>query len=78
MTDSTVIYDILKIMVERFSAKDVELILTVLRSVGFTMRKDDPAALKELILRLQAQAAAATAGDAAADRSVSGRVEAVG
>ncbi|XP_043229097.1 nucleolar MIF4G domain-containing protein 1-like [Amphibalanus amphitrite] len=65
VTDSTVIYDILKIMVERFSPKDVELILTVLRSVGFTMRKDDPAALKELILRLQAKAAAATAGDGA-------------
>ncbi|XP_037076565.1 nucleolar MIF4G domain-containing protein 1-like isoform X2 [Pollicipes pollicipes] len=66
VTDSGVIYDVLKILADRFSAKDVDLILTVLRSVGFTMRKDDPAALKELILQLQARAAA-DAGTAAAD-----------
>ncbi|XP_037075390.1 nucleolar MIF4G domain-containing protein 1-like [Pollicipes pollicipes] len=68
VTDSGVIYDVLKILADRFSAKDVDLILTVLRSVGFTMRKDDPAALKELILQLQARAAA-DAGTAAADGS---------
>ena len=68
VTDSTVMYDILNILLERFSAKDVELLLTVLRCVGFTLRKEDPAALRELILRLQARAAAATAGGAAADR----------
>lgn len=39
-----------------FEEKKVELILIVLRSVGFSLRKDDPLALKELILQLQKKA----------------------
>lgn len=34
----------------------MELILLVLRSVGFTLRKDDPLALKSLITRIQSKA----------------------
>jgi nucleolar MIF4G domain-containing protein 1 len=49
-------YDILEKLAESFGEKEVELILLVLRSVGFSLRKDDPLALKELILRLQQKA----------------------
>jgi nucleolar MIF4G domain-containing protein 1 len=45
---------------ERFEEKEVELILLILRSVGFSLRKDNPLALKEFILRLQKMAGEAT------------------
>lgn len=37
--------------------KHIECILHVLKSVGFTLRKDDPVALKNLILNIQTKAA---------------------
>jgi nucleolar MIF4G domain-containing protein 1 len=46
-------YDILEKLAKRFEEKEVQLILLILRSVGFSLRKDDPLALKELILKLQ-------------------------
>jgi nucleolar MIF4G domain-containing protein 1 len=57
-------YDILEKLSERFKEKEVELILLILRSVGFSLRKDNPLALKELILRLQQMA-----GEAAQSKS---------
>ncbi|KAL1271183.1 hypothetical protein QQF64_030199 [Cirrhinus molitorella] len=50
------VFDILKKLVTRFSAKDVELVLLVLKNVGFSLRKDDPQALKELISEAQHKA----------------------
>ncbi|KAI2662518.1 Nucleolar MIF4G domain-containing protein 1 [Labeo rohita] len=50
------VFDILKKLVTRFSAKDVELVLLVLKNVGFALRKDDPLALKELISEAQQKA----------------------
>ena len=41
----------------RFSAKDVELILLTLKTVGFLLRKDDPQKLKSLIIKIQSSAA---------------------
>ncbi|XP_074027551.1 nucleolar MIF4G domain-containing protein 1 homolog [Leptinotarsa decemlineata] len=55
--DSKLIYDILKKFVGKFKEKDVECILHILKSVGFTLRKEDPLALKNLILDIQNQAA---------------------
>lgn len=49
-------FNILDHLSERFTEKEVELILLVLRSVGFTLRKDNPLALKDLVLRLQKKA----------------------
>ncbi|KAI3355315.1 hypothetical protein L3Q82_018170 [Scortum barcoo] len=46
---SGLIFDILKRLVGAFTEKDVELVLFVLRNVGFALRKDDALALKELI-----------------------------
>lgn len=53
---SLIITDILKLMIGAFSEKDVELVLFLLRNVGFALRKDDPLALKELISEGQRKA----------------------
>lgn len=50
------VFDILKKMVTRFSSRDIELVLLVLKNVGFALRKDDPLALKELISEAQRKA----------------------
>ncbi|KAK4319811.1 hypothetical protein Pmani_009283 [Petrolisthes manimaculis] len=54
--DAQLLYDILNKLAHGFSGKEVELILLVLRSVGFTLRKDDPLALKSLITKIQNKA----------------------
>nr|CBN82042.1 Nucleolar MIF4G domain-containing protein 1 [Dicentrarchus labrax] len=53
---SVLIFDILKLFVGAFTEKDVELVLFVLRNVGFALRKDDALALKELISEGQRKA----------------------
>ena len=40
----------------QFKEKDIECILHILRTVGFTLRKDNPSALKNLIIELQQKA----------------------
>jgi nucleolar MIF4G domain-containing protein 1 len=58
--DSKLIYEILEKLTKNFEEKDVECILHVLRNVGFNLRKDNPMALKNLILSLQKQASSAS------------------
>lgn len=53
---SALIFDILKLLVGTFTERDIELILFVLRNVGFALRKDDALALKELISEAQRKA----------------------
>ncbi|XP_034024146.1 nucleolar MIF4G domain-containing protein 1 [Thalassophryne amazonica] len=53
---SCLIFDILKLFVGVFTEKDIELVLFVLRNIGFTLRKDDALALKELITEAQRKA----------------------
>ena len=53
---SMLIFDILKKLADNFEERDIELLLVVLKNVGFTLRKDDPNALKDLIVRIQAKA----------------------
>ncbi|XP_025925056.1 nucleolar MIF4G domain-containing protein 1 [Apteryx rowi] len=53
---SLLIFDILKRLVSTFTEKDIELILFLLKNVGFSLRKDDPLALKELISEAQSKA----------------------
>ncbi|XP_032676324.1 nucleolar MIF4G domain-containing protein 1 homolog [Odontomachus brunneus] len=50
------LYQILGKLSVKFTEKEIELILLILRTVGFLLRKDDPLALKELILNLQQKA----------------------
>ncbi|KAJ3611851.1 hypothetical protein NHX12_021864 [Muraenolepis orangiensis] len=53
---SLLIFDILKRLVDSFKERDVQLVLFVLKNVGFTLRKDDALALKELISEAQRKA----------------------
>ncbi|KAH9370594.1 hypothetical protein HPB48_002475 [Haemaphysalis longicornis] len=59
---SRIVYDLIRKMAETFTEKDVEVILLILRSVGFALRKHDPLALKEAVLLLQQKSAQDTAG----------------
>ncbi|KAG5309067.1 NOM1 protein, partial [Acromyrmex insinuator] len=54
------LYQILEKLAAKFTEKEIELILLILKTVGFQLRKDDPIALKELILNLQQKANNAT------------------
>ncbi|XP_076286950.1 nucleolar MIF4G domain-containing protein 1 homolog [Lasioglossum baleicum] len=47
------LYQILDRLTTKFTEKEIDLILLVLRTVGFALRKDDPSALKEFIQNLQ-------------------------
>lgn len=62
IADSSLMYDVLRMLADRFNEKDVDLILLVLRSAGFSLRKDDPVALKEMISTLQKKVASSQAG----------------
>ncbi|XP_011868347.1 PREDICTED: nucleolar MIF4G domain-containing protein 1 [Vollenhovia emeryi] len=54
------LYQILEKLAAKFTEKEIELILLTLRTVGFQLRKDDPIALKGLIINLQQKANNAT------------------
>lgn len=60
--DSKLLFEILSELSHEFEEKNVDCILHVLRSVGFSLRKDDPLALKNFILDLQKKAASASEG----------------
>ncbi|XP_017789407.1 PREDICTED: nucleolar MIF4G domain-containing protein 1-like [Habropoda laboriosa] len=50
------LYQILDKLMMKFTEKEIELILLILKTVGFSLRKDDPNALKEFIQNLQRRA----------------------
>ncbi|XP_040170886.1 nucleolar MIF4G domain-containing protein 1 homolog [Anopheles arabiensis] len=52
-----IVHEVMQKLIECFNEKAVECILLVLRTVGFILRKDDPLALKELIIAIQKKAA---------------------
>ncbi|OQV20337.1 Nucleolar MIF4G domain-containing protein 1 [Hypsibius exemplaris] len=52
---ASMIFDLLGELSARFNEKDIDMILLILRDVGFSLRKDDPAALKTLIEQIQAK-----------------------
>lgn len=54
------LYQILGKLAEKFTEKEIELILLILKTVGFQLRKDNPTAMKDLILSLQQKANNAT------------------
>ncbi|KAK3603642.1 hypothetical protein CHS0354_017359 [Potamilus streckersoni] len=53
---SALIFDVINKLVQTFREKDIELLLLLLRNVGFTLRKDDPNSMKEAILKIQSAA----------------------
>ncbi|XP_058929679.1 nucleolar MIF4G domain-containing protein 1 isoform X3 [Kogia breviceps] len=59
VVQSLLIFDVLRKLIGTFTEKDIELILLMLRNVGFSLRKDDALSLKELISEAQAKASGA-------------------
>lgn len=55
---SLLLFDVLKRLLSSFTPEDLELVLLMLRNVGFSLRKDDPLGLKELICEAQRKAGA--------------------
>ena len=53
MVGDQLVFSLLDKLADSFTAKDVELILLALRTVGFILRKDDPAKLKSIIVKIQ-------------------------
>jgi nucleolar MIF4G domain-containing protein 1 len=51
------VYDIVRVLVNRFNAQDVDLLLLLLQHGGFQLRADDPTALKDIIVLVQNKAA---------------------
>ncbi|XP_025236927.1 nucleolar MIF4G domain-containing protein 1 isoform X2 [Theropithecus gelada] len=60
VVQSLLIFDILKKLIGTFTEKDIELILLMLKNVGFSLRKDDALSLKELITEAQTRASRAS------------------
>ncbi|XP_037374765.1 nucleolar MIF4G domain-containing protein 1 [Talpa occidentalis] len=59
VVQARLVFDVLRKLAATFTEKDVELILAMLRNVGFSLRKDDAVSLKELIAEAQAKASGA-------------------
>lgn len=53
---ASLLKDILLKLAEKFEEKEIDLILIMLRTVGFAWRKDDPLTLKHIIVILQTKA----------------------
>ncbi|XP_055348322.1 nucleolar MIF4G domain-containing protein 1-like [Paramacrobiotus metropolitanus] len=53
---SAMIFDLLEEFTARFEEKDIDMILIILREVGFSLRKADPAALKDSLATIQLKA----------------------
>ncbi|XP_053409524.1 nucleolar MIF4G domain-containing protein 1 [Nycticebus coucang] len=60
VVQSLLVFDILKKLVGTFTEKDIELILLMLKNVGFSLRRDDALSLKELITEAQTKASGAS------------------
>lgn len=47
------IFEILEKLLVKFEEKHIDLILTILRTVGFNLRKDNPTLIKKLLMDIQ-------------------------
>lgn len=54
------LYDIIRRLIDSFTEQDIEMLLLILKSAGVSLRKDDPSALKEIILLIQGKAASSS------------------
>ena len=50
---STLIYDFIRLFLDRLSETNTELLLKIIHSSGPQLRQDDPSSLKEIVLQLQ-------------------------
>lgn len=53
MFHSGFIFEILDKLLVKFEEKHIDLILTVLRTIGFNLRKDNPTLIKKLLIDMQ-------------------------
>ncbi|CAL1535331.1 unnamed protein product [Lymnaea stagnalis] len=53
------IFDMIEKFVAEFHERDIEILLFLLKTTGFSLRRDDPARLKQVILDIQTKARAA-------------------
>ena len=63
IVQAPLVWDIINKLTERFSTKDIQLIILALTNCGMSLRKDDPAGLKKFILSVQSQASQRRAED---------------
>ncbi|CAM9283852.1 unnamed protein product, partial [Choristocarpus tenellus] len=56
----TLVYDVIRLLVEVFGELEMELLLLLLRHSGFQLRADDPQALKDIVLLVKSKASAAS------------------
>ena len=70
----TLVYDFIRKLVSSFGSTDIEVLLTLLKQAGPQLRHDDPSSLKDIVLSVQSQARAVTAG-ADGESSFSARVQ---
>ncbi|CAD6564653.1 MAG: suppressor of glycerol defect [Alectoria sarmentosa] len=54
---SNLIYDFVRIFLNKLSETNTELLLKIIRNAGPQLRQDDPSSLKEIVLQLQAAVA---------------------
>lgn len=47
------IFEILDKLLTKFEEKHIDLILTILRTIGFNLRRDNPTLIKKLLLDMQ-------------------------
>lgn len=59
----TFLYDVIRELIEHFSELDVEVLLLLLSHSGYSLRSDDPLALKEIVLLVQDRAVQAQTND---------------
>lgn len=53
MFHSGFIFEILDKLLIQFEEKHIDIILSVLRTIGFNLRKDNPSLIKKLLLDIQ-------------------------
>ncbi|RUS85831.1 hypothetical protein EGW08_006383, partial [Elysia chlorotica] len=61
MVHSRIVFDIMDKFISGFGERDIELLLLMLKNVGFSLRKDDPVRLKQVIIDIQTKAKSAEA-----------------
>ncbi|BDA46714.1 Suppressor of glycerol defect protein 1 [Coccomyxa sp. Obi] len=68
--EAATVYSLLDHLKDRFSEQDVALIFALLNSIGFQLRSDDPAAMKDFVTAVHARA-----GKASGEGKLSSRAE---
>lgn len=53
MFHSGFIFEILDKLLVKFEEKHIDVILTVLKTIGFNLRKDNPTLIKKLLIDMQ-------------------------